>query len=64
VGKNELKFDIRSGKKLSGKVDFYLKSEPSNVNVDGKSSPWELIGLNTFRIMAPDKDRSSVSINF
>lgn len=60
----ELKFEIHPGKKLPGKVDVWLRSNPSSIKVNGKPSFWDLVGRNIYRIMTPDRDRSSVTIKF
>ena len=64
VGTYELKFDIRSGKKLSGKVDILLRSNPKNINIDGEPSSCEILEESIYRIITPDKDRSSITIKF
>jgi alpha-galactosidase len=62
--KKELHIEIRSGKKLAGKVDLWLKSNPKNVEVNGKPSPWEMLGHDIYRIMLPDENRSSITMEF
>jgi alpha-galactosidase len=62
VKKNQLKFDIQSGKKLSGKVDVLIEAAPSKITIDGEPSTWEMLGNRICRILIPEKDHSSITI--
>jgi len=64
VEDQELEFAVNPGKKLSGKVDIFLKFDPNQIQVNDKSSDIDFLGSGHYRIAIPDTKISKVKVKY